>query len=316
MKRHAPLLFGCLLAVVLATFSGMQAGIIPAIIPAAAPTANKTGTGSRFATSTAAGTSGNCAQWSAAGDVGDAGGPCAAGSGITTLTQDVSAGPGSGSQAATVVGINAVPLCSGFSPTNLQFLQFTTGGTPNPCYSATTVGASAFVLVEEHTASTSAALNFTTCISSTYDDYQIRVINLLIGTSAQRFLWQMSTNGGSTYDTGNNYQWATTFAVAGGAGGVEGSGADSGIQFSSGQSDSSATFGGTSGTYNLHNPLSATAFKPIDGISMQKDSRDSTGSKRDLGAVYASATAVNAFRFISSSGTITSGTVRCYGLTH
>jgi hypothetical protein len=55
-------------------FTGVQAGIIEAIIPAAVPVANKTGTGSRFATSTAAGTAGNGASWTAAGDVGDAGG--------------------------------------------------------------------------------------------------------------------------------------------------------------------------------------------------------------------------------------------------
>ena len=94
-------------------FASLSAGIIPAIIPAAVPTANKTGTGSRFATATAAGVSGNCAQWSAAGDVGDSGSPCGSGgSGITQLTGDVTAGPGSGSQAATVARINGVALGS------------------------------------------------------------------------------------------------------------------------------------------------------------------------------------------------------------
>ena len=94
-------------------FASLSAGIIPAIIPAAVPTANKTGTGSRFATATAAGVSGNCAQWSAGGDVGDAGAPCGAGGGgITQLTGDVTAGPGSGSQPATVARINGVALGS------------------------------------------------------------------------------------------------------------------------------------------------------------------------------------------------------------
>jgi len=56
--------------------------------------------------------------------------------GITQLTQDVLAGPGSGSLAATVVGLETVPFCSGFSPTNGQFVQYTTGSSPNPCYTA------------------------------------------------------------------------------------------------------------------------------------------------------------------------------------
>ena len=68
---------------------------------------------------------------SAAAGTGGGGG----GSGITALTQDVLAS-GSGSVAATVVGIDTVPLCSGFSPSNGQFLEYTTGGSPSPCYSA------------------------------------------------------------------------------------------------------------------------------------------------------------------------------------
>jgi hypothetical protein len=61
------------------------------------------------------------------------------GSGITALTQDVSAS-GSGSVAATVQGVNTVPLCSGFSPTNGQFFEYTTGGSPSPCWSSASGG--------------------------------------------------------------------------------------------------------------------------------------------------------------------------------
>ena len=61
--------------------------------------------------------------------------------GITALTQDVTAS-GSGSVPATVVGIDAVPLCTGFTPTNGQVLQYTTGGAPNPCYTAAGLGSS------------------------------------------------------------------------------------------------------------------------------------------------------------------------------
>lgn len=63
------------------------------------------------------------------------GGPSAA---ITTLTGDVAAGPGSGSQAATVQGLESVPFCTGFTPTNGQAVQYTTTSSPNPCYTAVT----------------------------------------------------------------------------------------------------------------------------------------------------------------------------------
>lgn len=37
-----------------------------------------------------------------------------------------------------VIGLKSVPFCNGFTPTNGQVLQYTTGGTPNPCYTAAT----------------------------------------------------------------------------------------------------------------------------------------------------------------------------------
>lgn len=55
--------------------------------------------------------------------------------GITALTQDVTAS-GSGSVPATVVGIDTVPLCTGFTPTEGQTLLYTTTLSPNPCYTA------------------------------------------------------------------------------------------------------------------------------------------------------------------------------------
>src|SRR5271154_4975369 len=39
-----------------------------------------------------------------------------------------------------VLKINGVPLCTGFSPTNGQALEYSTAGSPNPCYTAGTAG--------------------------------------------------------------------------------------------------------------------------------------------------------------------------------
>jgi hypothetical protein len=70
-----------------------------------------------------------------AGTTAAAGSSGGGGSGITCLTGDVDALTGS-CATATVVGIDGVPLCSGFTPTNGQVLQYTTGSSPNPCYTA------------------------------------------------------------------------------------------------------------------------------------------------------------------------------------
>jgi hypothetical protein len=42
--------------------------------------------------------------------------------------------------ATTVQGLKGIPFCTGFTPTNLQFVQFTTASSPNPCYTAASGG--------------------------------------------------------------------------------------------------------------------------------------------------------------------------------
>jgi hypothetical protein len=57
---------------------------------------------------------------------------------FSALTGDVNSTSSGG--ASTVKGINGVPLCTGFTPTNGQNLQYTTASSPNPCYTAATGG--------------------------------------------------------------------------------------------------------------------------------------------------------------------------------
>lgn len=70
------------------------AAVMQAIIPAAVPVANKTGTAARFVTSAAAGTSGNCAQWGASGDLTDAGAVCGGGGGGAGVLLSGTSDPG------------------------------------------------------------------------------------------------------------------------------------------------------------------------------------------------------------------------------
>lgn len=43
------------------------------------------------------------------------------------------------SSSQTVIGLKTVPFCTGYTPTNGQLIQYTTGGTPSPCYNAVTI---------------------------------------------------------------------------------------------------------------------------------------------------------------------------------
>src|SRR6185369_5115230 len=66
----------------------------------------------------------------------------------------------------------------------------------------------ALILLEQHTASSSATLDFTTFISSTYDEYIFEMLDLVPATTNVAFVLRVGTGGGPTYDTAGNYGWA------------------------------------------------------------------------------------------------------------
>jgi hypothetical protein len=216
----------------------------------------------------------------------------------------------------TAYSINGVPFCAGFAPTNGQFLQYTTGSTPKPCYTAASggSGSGSFVLVEEHTASNSAALQFTTGITSTYDEYVLVIQELVPQNSGDNLLLQVSSNGGSTYDTGANYSWnrlSFNSSQTGSAGSSSASSIILQVNASSGTGNS------VSGTIHLTNPLGTSLNKAFYG---QMQAIDSTGPNllgNMVAALYmVSANAVNAFQLVFSTGNVASGIARLYGLTH
>lgn len=169
-------------------------------------------------------------------------------------------------------------------------------------------------LLEQHAASTSASLDFTTAITSTYDTYVIEFVNVIPSSNAVSFWMRMSTDGGSTYDSGANYSDAS-FAwnrASSGVSGTEGGGTKIVLTFTN--IDNTTSKGGISGFIRLYNPLGVASHKHILGeISWV----NSTGAVRDgqmIRGSYESTTAVNAFQFLASSGNLASGTIRVYGI--
>lgn len=164
-------------------------------------------------------------------------------------------------------------------------------------------------VLEQHTASASASLDFTTWYSSTYDEYLIEIVSLITSTTAQPG-FQMSTNAGSSYDgTGGNYEWRAAYAYSGG-GGMDGSSTSTRLDWR-GATVTLGANGAYNGTFRIYNPASTALYKFMTGQAMFYD----TGLWiSNWTGVYKSATAVNAFRVIPSTGTLTSGTVRVYGI--
>jgi hypothetical protein len=173
-------------------------------------------------------------------------------------------------------------------------------------------GAGALVLLEQHTASNSATLDFTTAISATYDEYAIEFINLVPVTDNAALWMRVSTNGGSTYDAGANY-YNALFSFQEAASATGGGGAAQSQMIINGGYSSSANCN-LYGSIKFFNP-GGSLFKGIIGNSMARFSAgDAHRVQWVIHGEYDITTAVNAFRFLNSSGNISSGIIRCYGI--
>jgi hypothetical protein len=165
-------------------------------------------------------------------------------------------------------------------------------------------------LVEQQTASASASLNFNSCISSTYDDYLIRIINLVPATNAVSLYFRVSTDGGSTWQTTLYSRWL--FGWYSGGSGVAGGTSLSEIRLNTGNTLSNSTDIGVTGTVRISAPASSAYKRFHFDVDVYSSGGLLEGATQ--GGAWHSATAVNAFQFYFSSGNIASGTIRCYGL--
>jgi hypothetical protein len=168
--------------------------------------------------------------------------------------------------------------------------------------------AGSLILLEQHTASSSATLDFTTCITSTYDVYEIVFMNVVPATDNVSFYMRMSTDGGATYASGGSDYYYSYIANATAT--LSGSGAVA-AQLQLANSVNTASGRSINGTYRLYNPGGAL-HKSLAGhlnAAAASGQYEFTG-----GGLYLSTTAVNAFRFLMSSGNVASGTIRVYGV--
>lgn len=182
------------------------------------------------------------------------------------------------------------------------------GGPAGPAASA------GLVLLDTVTAAASASMDFNSLISSTYDKYVFDIINFVPATNTAQIYIRTSSDGGSTYDAGgSDYVYCGTEMVvgAGALNFITSAGAARIATMANGISNTEA-HGGANGRVELFNPAGA-AFKQLtyqlSWMSGAAASLTSTGQ-----GTRVSASAVNAVRFLASSGNITSGTIHMYGV--
>jgi hypothetical protein len=213
---------------------------------------------------------------------------------------------GAAAASLTVQEVDGSPAIAGVTQIN-----FPNGSVTNPSGTIVQV-AGGLVLLEQHTASGSASLDFTACISSAFDEYAIEVINIVPATNGQSLFMRCSINGGSSYDSANNYAW-TGFFVVPSANANQGSSSTSALTLGQAIANTAAWFG-TNGHFRFFNPAN-NGFKHYTG----QTSSNSTGnanviSWQSFSGYYNNASAVNAIQFLFSSGNIASGIIRVYGV--
>jgi hypothetical protein len=173
-------------------------------------------------------------------------------------------------------------------------------------------GSGGMVLVGQLTASNSATLDFTSMITSGYDDYVVVFVDVVLASNGTSLSVLFSSDNGSTWDTGAHYDTAMLqINQASYAGNASWSGGTSGYVTNAFSNSSGNSL---NGRMEMFNPSSSNyKFATFDSTTMKSDGNfyRNTGSLR-----YMSTSAVNAFRILSTSGNITSGTIRVYAMAH
>ena len=196
------------------------------------------------------------------------------------------------------------------TPSNGQVPTWKTGGTVD--WETPGAATGGVTLIEAETASNSATLDFA-CPSGTYDAFMFVFVNILPATDGADLTMRMSTDSGSSFDSGTNYAWATFVwrAAATATAGVDSGG--TAINLTNYDIENTASEGGMTGHIILANPASTASHKRIIGKNTFMDTSGFNLGIENSGK-YLSTTAVTDVQFLMSSGNITSGAVYCYGM--
>lgn len=167
------------------------------------------------------------------------------------------------------------------------------------------------VLLQTQTASASASLNFTDFVDSEFDDYFVLIDKLLPATDGAILRMRTSTNAGSSYDSGGSDYHASRIGTSAAGAAAPANATSSGIDMSS-SIGNAANEVGISGRIDFCRPSDASYFGmtfAVGWIDTGTIPLNMTGSGYRLAAAD-----VDAFQLLFSSGNITSGSAKLYGV--
>ena len=185
----------------------------------------------------------------------------------------------------------------------------TSAGAGQPCLFEDAAGGGAWTYISSATASTSSSLDFTSGIDSTYDVYMFYGSSIVLSAD-------VTVNirvGGGSFDSGaSDYKFSVTRQSVGGwnqASDAAHTSMDMGhAQYSGGGTSEATHF-----RILLYSPSDTTHYKVIEAHQSGQDSSASPQNNMLVGQ-RDSTSAITRLQVLPSSGTITSGIIRMYGL--
>lgn len=166
------------------------------------------------------------------------------------------------------------------------------------------------VVLATATASTSATLDITTNLDSTYDRYELELIDLIPVSGANTLLLRIGTGAGPTWQAGAT-AYARHLRVFSISGAAESVGADTSIYLTNVSQVGTIAGGGVSGTIRFYTP-SATKFPGFEINTVFVLDASNSGAAVG-GGFYRAATAITGIRIFFVSGNISSGSIRLLG---
>ena len=181
------------------------------------------------------------------------------------------------------------------------------------------VATGAMVLLSTATASSSATIDFTSGIDSTYKEYIFKFISIHNATDAADFQFQVDTGSNTSYNqTITSSGFAAYNQEDDSARSVATHSGSAVLHQETGFQDLGRSLGNDndqslSGQLHLYEPSSATFVKHFIGVINEYANDDGTNQRFVAGYVNTT-TAITRIRFKMDSGNIDSGTIKMYGI--
>ncbi len=207
---------------------------------------------------------------------------------------------------------NGFPIV-GAQTSNTVFAGPVSGAAAAPTFRNLVGAESALILLSTKTANATSSISFgTSDVNWTaYDHYQFKFTNLRPANDGQGLLARFSIDGGASFLSDANYNYAYQGFTTGNASNNSGSTNVSGVLVVN-SVGTSASFLGMRGTLDVFAPSTAM-FHSCAGVFHYFDTA-AVEVKNSCGTYVGTTTALTGIQFLFQIGNITSGTIRAYGV--